>query len=50
MVMTRGRHGYAFVAKGDGLYTFRGAVFLENFFKGQDKVDGESAAQRVDAG
>ncbi len=27
-----------------------GAVFLDNLFKGQEKVEGESAAQRVEAG
>jgi hypothetical protein len=48
MVMTRRRHGYAFVAK-DAVLIW-GAVFLEDFFKGQEKVDGESAAHRVEAG
>ena len=27
-----------------------GAVFLRDLFKGQEKVDGESAADRVEAG
>ncbi len=38
------------LGKVGGLCTCWGAVFFDDFFKGQEKVDRESAAQRVEAG
>jgi hypothetical protein len=56
MVMTRFCHGYdkgktwlCICGKGCGLYTFWRPVFLDDFLKGQEKVDRENAAQRVEA-
>ena len=49
-VVTRGRYGYAFVGKGAMFIPFGGRCSLMPFFKGQERVDGESAAKKVVAG
>ena len=45
-VFTRERHGYGFVGGGAVFVPFSGRCSLVTFFRGKDKVDAKSAAQR----